>query len=131
MNGYKGRFGWVLVLALVLLGAAGASVAYNIGLSHGIAQSVAAQGTPVPVYPYAYRPWGFGFGFPLLFFAFLWFAVLRGLWWGGPWGRHRYYMHAPPSQGYGATGPHARCYGATGPEHTKEGPSADDPGRRG
>src|SRR4051794_32365836 len=92
MNGYKERSGWVLVLGAVLLSTVAAIVAYNVGLSHGIAQSAIAQGTAVPPYAYGwYRPWGFGFGFPALFFIFLWFVLLRSLWWGGPWGRHRYY----------------------------------------
>jgi hypothetical protein len=128
MNGYKGWYGWATVLAVILLSFGAGTIAYNVGLSHGIAQGMAAQGTPVPPYAYGwYRPWGFGFGFPLLFFVFVWFAVLRGLWWGGPWRHHRYYAGwhgvAPPP-----------CYGATGSrghQPMREEPPADDPGRRG
>ena len=91
MTEYRGRHRGAIVLAVVLLSALTGVVAYNIGLSHGLAQTVGAQAAAVPPYPYGwYRPWGFGFGFPFLFFALIWFVVLRGLWWGGPRWRHRY-----------------------------------------
>ena len=81
---------WWAVAALVLVTAGlAAGLAYNVGLSQGLAQ------VPVPagsVLPYAYgggwhRPWGFGFLFPLAFVAF-WVFILRGLFWRpwGPWG---------------------------------------------
>ena len=35
-------------------------------------------------------PGASGFFFPFLFFG-LWFFVLRGLFWGGPWRRYRAY----------------------------------------
>ena len=129
MNEYTRRRGWAIALGMVLLGVATGIVAYNIGLSHGLAQGAMAQ-APSGVPPFAYygwyRPWGFGFGFPFfLLFVFLWFGLLRGLWWGGPRWRHRYYIDGrgvPPAFDEW----HRRAH-----EQMKEGPTADDSGRRG
>jgi hypothetical protein len=124
---YKRRYGWALVLAVVLLSAVAGAIAYNVGVSDGIAQSAAAQGTPIPAYAYGWhRPWGFGFGFPVLFFVVLWFVLLRGLWWGGPWGRHRYYYAGPHGIPPAFDEWHRRAH-----EHMNEGQPAVDPGRRG
>jgi hypothetical protein len=86
MNGYPARYGWAIALLVVVLTVAAGAVAYNIGLSHGLARvaaSVEAQ-TPPPAYPYYWhRPWGAGFLFPLMFFAF-WIFLFRGFW--RPWG---------------------------------------------
>ena len=143
MNEYTRRYRWAFGLAILLLFGVSASVAYNVGVSHGVAQTAVAQAVtgqgsgsgqaPVVLPPYAYgygwhRPWGFGFGFPFfLLFIFLWFGVFRGLFWG--WGghrwRHRYDVGAggvPPSFDEW----HRRAH-----EQMKEGPSADDSGRRG
>ena len=107
---------WAIVglalLAAVVIG----GVAYQAGVSHGLAIQVpaatapaapgAAQGAPPPpyvIYPYRYwGPWRFGFfgvlG-PLLsifFFVFL----LRMLFWGfGGWGWRRRYWHYDPEYG--------------------------------
>jgi len=113
------------VLAVVVLSAIAGVVAYNTGLSHGLAQSAVAQGGAIPPYAYGwYRPWGFGFGFPF-FFVLLWFVLLRGLWWGGPRWRHHYYAG---SRGAPSAFDewHRQAH-----ERMKESPSADDPGRRG
>jgi hypothetical protein len=68
-----------------IVGLAVGTWAYNLGLSHGLAERL-----PPPsagAYPWAYyRPWGFGPFFPLLFLLF-WFAALRFLFRGGPWRR--------------------------------------------
>jgi hypothetical protein len=126
MNGYKGRHGWTVVLAAVLLSAIAGIIAYNIGVSHGIALGAPAQGSAVPPYGYGwYRPWGLGFGFPALLFIFLWVMLLRGLWWGGPSWRHRCYG-GPPSMRSAFEDWHRQAHG-----QMKESPSADDPGRRG
>jgi hypothetical protein len=70
-------------------------VAYNLGVSRGLALNAAVAGgaapaiPPVGVYPYGwYRPWGLGLGwfFPFLFFGF-WFLAARALFWRGAW-RH-------------------------------------------
>ena len=84
------------VAALVGLVAIGVGVvAYNFGVSHGVALNAPVTagttpgGAPVIVYPYGWhRPWGFGFGFvfPFLFLAF-WFFAARALFWRGPWRR--------------------------------------------
>ena len=68
-------------------------VAYNIGVSHGLAQQMIAQGaqaTPPYPYPYPYpygwyRPRGFGFGFPIFFFVLIWFVLIRSVFWGRRW----------------------------------------------
>ncbi len=81
-------FNWLIgVVVLTVLAMVGV-YAYNLGLTHGLAESgriAAGQGTPIVVWP---RPWGFGFFpiFPLLVLVF-WFVVLRGC----LWGRHRWY----------------------------------------
>jgi hypothetical protein len=87
MNGHN-RSWWVTALLVVLVAGMVGVAAYNLGLTHGLAQ----KGLPAPgavVYPYGwYHPWGFGFGFlfPFLFFAF-WIFIFRGLFWRGAWRR--------------------------------------------
>jgi hypothetical protein len=108
------RFGLrfaIAALAIALIAGIG-YYSYNMGVAQGIAESgrvataPGAAGSPVVVYwP---RPWGFGFFpffpiFPLLF-LFLFFFLLRGLFWRGAWGRgcwgpgyHRYRDGVPPA----------------------------------
>jgi hypothetical protein len=99
---------WAVVLGAALLATLVGILAYNAGFSHGLLQNGQAAAAPgaVPPYgwygygPWRFHPWGFGFLFPFLFFG-LWFFALRGLFWGGPWRRHRYYYYyrygVPPS----------------------------------
>jgi hypothetical protein len=110
------RWAPLVVLALVLLVATVVGgVAYNAGVSHGLAigaQTVnveqggrAAVPAPVPApapvygypgYYYGWHPWGFGFGFGFLapvFFILFWFFVLRLLFWRVGCGRGRYWRH--------------------------------------
>lgn len=78
------RLGAVLVLLLAML--VTGAVAYNMGLSHGVAQAALAsgtQGTIPPYYFYGHRPWGGGLVFPFVFIAF-WFLAARALFWGRP-----------------------------------------------
>jgi hypothetical protein len=82
------------LFAVALLAAAGVFI-YNLGVAHGLAEGAgtAVAGRNGPFIGW-WRPWGFGFGFfpffPFLFIL-LWFVVLRGLFWRGPWyGRRRY-----------------------------------------
>jgi hypothetical protein len=65
-----------------------AVIAYNMGVSHGLAIGVPAAGGQ-------YHPWGFGF-FPFapFLFIFFWFFLLRGLFWGG-FHRRRWYYPGP------------------------------------
>jgi hypothetical protein len=70
----------VAAIALVV-----GAIAYQIGLSQGLATTLPAGAAPVAYYPYPH--WGFGFGFlgllfPL-FFLFLIFGLARAAWWGG------------------------------------------------
>ena len=125
MNGQHPRFRGAAVLGVLLLSAIAAVIAYNVGVSHGLAQQMVAQGAQLPAYPYPYgwyRPWGFGF--PVLFVVLIWFVLLRGLLWRGRW-RHGYdpgWHGVPPAFDEW----HRRAH-----ERLKENPSADDPGRRG
>lgn len=109
----NGRTIPVVVLVLLLIaGAIGIGIyAYNVGVAQGLADSgklvAPAPGVvPYPYYgPYFFHgPFGFGYGFlgclfPLLFF-FLFFGLLRGLFWRGRWGWGGYrggeWKGAPP-----------------------------------
>ena len=97
---WKIVFRVLAALALIAGVAAVGVLAYNAGVAQGLAQSgeivLPEPGTgPVPYSYYGgpfffHRPFGFGFGFlgclfPLLLF-FLFFALLRGFLWRGPWG---------------------------------------------
>jgi hypothetical protein len=110
---------WAVALLALIAAVAIGAVAYQAGVSHGMALQVpavsapgapgapgGAQAAPVPpyaYYPYRYwGPWRFGFfGFfgPLLsifFFVFL----LRMLFWGfGGWAWRRRYWHYDPELG--------------------------------
>ena len=48
MNGHHARFRGAAVLSVVLLSTIAAVVAYNLGVSHGLAQQLVAQGTQLP-----------------------------------------------------------------------------------
>ena len=95
----RAGFGFLwLILGIVTLGIVG-SLAYNAGLTAGIAAS--ATETAVAVVP----AWGFGFGFGWIFFPILFLFLIFGLFafvgsrrrgWGGPGG----YGHG----GYGGWG---------------------------
>jgi hypothetical protein len=68
-----------LLFALLVAAIVGV-VSYSAGVSHGLAING------------SYRPWGWGWGWgfaPLFFlgFWFLTFAVFRGMFWGGMYGR--------------------------------------------
>jgi len=86
----RSLFRVLAIVALVLVGAAAIGIgAYNAGMAQGMAFSGRAAAAPLAGAPYVYvwpHPWGFGF-FPLfpLLFIFLFFFVLRGLFWRGPW----------------------------------------------
>jgi hypothetical protein len=78
------------IAALVIAAAAAIGIgAYNAGVAQGIVESGRAIAAPPAGTPYVYmwpRPWGFGF-FPIfpIFFLILFFFVVRGLLWRGPW----------------------------------------------
>src|SRR4051812_45106452 len=83
---------WTVVSILAAVAIVTGIVAYQFGVSHGLAMSTRTA-FPGPGVPYGwYRPWGFGF--PFLFIA-LWFLLLRGLFWGGRWHR-RHWDHLGP-----------------------------------
>jgi hypothetical protein len=93
MDQYNRSFRWAAMLMAVVAAALIGFFAYNAGVAHGAASVQLAQGGAAPLPPYGYgwyRPWGFGFFGPFLFIV-LWFVLLRGLFWGGPWRRYRCY----------------------------------------
>ncbi len=114
--GRNRRWAALAVLALLLgVGLTVGFVAYNAGVSHGLAIAAAhapdlergaEQGARAVVpahgyygYGYGWHPWGFGFFFgPILLIVF-WFVLLRALffraWWGGPWRRGYRYGYGP------------------------------------
>jgi hypothetical protein len=115
----------ILVVLLLVVGAvAVGGYAYQLGVAQGLANSgklVAPQGDGVaPFYygaPYFFypHPFGFGFGFlgclfPLLGF-FLFFALIRGLFWRGGWGGRRGWGGHGWGPGYGSGGPGAGSEG--------------------
>jgi hypothetical protein len=117
MTDYQGRSSWMLAAGTVVLALAAGAVAYNMGVSHGLAQGSVAQGG-APPYGWGYRP--FGFGFPLFFLLF-WVLLFRGLFWGAPW-RRRWYYGGPPDMPGTFDDWHRRAH-----ERMKEPPPADDP----
>ncbi len=94
----NGRFIFGLMLALVIVaGAVGIGVyAYNMGVAQGMSTTgkldvPPSNVAPVPYYgPFFYRPFGFGWGllsclFPL-FILFIFFSVMRMVFWRARWG---------------------------------------------
>ncbi len=82
------RFRWAVVLAMILVALAASFVAYNAGVSHGLA-TVAPGAAPAAgaEAPYVWhRPWGFWFFGPFVCVLF-WFLVLRLVFWGAFHGR--------------------------------------------
>src|SRR3990172_6614214 len=88
---------WRFVLvALLLIGTAAAVgyYAYQAGMARGVAEGAgitAPAAGVMPIAPYYFhRPFGFGFGglgclVPFLF-IFVFFGVMRTMFWGGRWG---------------------------------------------
>lgn len=129
-----------ILITLLVVGALAAVglYAYSWGVAQGAMQNtqiVVPEGGAVtaPVYPWAggpfyhygpgYGRWGMGFGplgclFPLLGFL-LFFALLRGLFWG--WGRRGWGGHHRGGWGNGGNPPpmfeewHRRAHGETPP----------------
>lgn len=117
MHGDRRRrrgLGLVVLALMLLVGGTVGFIAYNAGVSHGLAmgatsvalekggQGAQAAVPPPAAYPYGYygygwhpwHPWGFGFFLGPLFFIFFWVFLLRLLFWrrwhggwgGGGWG---------------------------------------------
>jgi hypothetical protein len=118
------RFRWAVVAGAIVLCAIAGMFAYNLGLSEGLARAGSDPGAAVSAARW-HRPWIFPF-FPGLLFVFLWFVVLRALWWGGPYRR-----------GYGWHGPNRFSHDVFDEWHRqahageKDNAGADDPDRRG
>lgn len=89
-------FRWLLgASALAVLALLGVYI-YDLGVAHGLAEGakvtdLGSRGAPFIGW---WRPWGFGFGF-FPFFPFLlillFVALLRRLFWRGPWYGRRWY----------------------------------------
>ncbi|MBI3914012.1 MAG: hypothetical protein HY327_07480 [Chloroflexi bacterium] len=99
---------FVLVVLLIAVMGGFAFYAYNVGIAQGLAQGGTSTAPAVGVAPLQYygrsfffHPFGFlGCLFPL-FFLFLFFGLMRGIFWGGRrgWMHHRHDMgekDAPP-----------------------------------
>ena len=88
-SGFRLLMGVMMIAALATVG----FYTYNLGVAHGVAESVRVTAAPggVPVVALWPRPWGFGFGFfPVfpLFFILFWIVAARGLFWRrARWGR--------------------------------------------
>ena len=75
------RYGWILVLLLVVLGGVAIGVgAYHAGYNHGLE----ASGRVTQIV--RERPGGFGFFLFPLFFFLLFFFLIRAAFWGRRWG---------------------------------------------
>ncbi len=94
--------GVLLIVFLIATAVGIGAYVYNAGVAQGLLQSgrlseLPPGQAPNPYFfgPFFFRPFGFGFGFlgllfPLFFF-FLFFALVRGIFWGGRWGWRRHY----------------------------------------
>jgi len=98
---------WSAIVGALLLAVAVGFWAYQAGVAHGIEQSgkivVPPAAGPYP-YPYPYygwHPWGFGFFFGPLILLFVFFSILRAVFWRAAWRRGAY-------GAYGACGPGGR-----------------------
>ena len=98
---------FLLLVVLAVGGSAVAATAYQAGVSAGVAQVAADGGTVVnpvvvPAYNWGWNP-GFGFfGFlATLFFIFLFFGLLRAIFWGGRDHRNGW---GPGGPGWGGPG---------------------------
>jgi hypothetical protein len=85
VNTFPARYGWALGLLTLVLVVSAAAIAYDAGLSNGLAQSAVTAGNfTAPPYAYGWhRPWGGFFPFFPLLFVFFWIFLLRAFWWGG------------------------------------------------
>lgn len=98
----------VFVTLLLIAVAIGVGMyAYNLGVAQGLADSgkIVVPATGVAPYPYFYRPFGFHpFGWGLLscliplFFLFIFFSVMRMVFWRAGWGgmHHRHWDGGVP-----------------------------------
>jgi hypothetical protein len=97
MNGQFRGSHWIAAAFAVLVAVGVAVLAYQAGVSHGLALQI-PSGSAAPVYPpyYWYRPWGFGFIGPIFFFVIFWIFISRLLFWGGRRRWHRVYGYDGP-----------------------------------
>ncbi len=93
MNG-RFRFAqWSVVLVAVAVALGIGIVAYQAGVTHGLALQIPEGAASPVVGPYGwYRPWGFGLFGPFFFILF-WFVLFRTVVWGGR--RHRWHSAYP------------------------------------
>lgn len=99
-----GFFGLLFAILLIAVVVGVGYYGYNMGVAQGVANSgkLIPPETSVAPYPY-YRPFFFHpFGFfgwlvPIFFF-FLFFALIRAIFWGGHWGwgHHRHWEDGVP-----------------------------------
>jgi len=91
---------WIGALVAVLVAVGIGVLAYQAGVSHGLALQLPAAGAAAagPFYPpyYWYRPWGFGLFGPVFFIVF-WVVLLRAMFWRSRARWHRSYCTDGPS----------------------------------
>lgn len=88
MNNSTGRAIAITLFAVILAGGI-AAVAYNAGAQHAVADGGRAWTVPANAQVVYVRPYGFGFGFfPVILLVFLFFGLMRVLFW-----RRRAYWH--------------------------------------
>jgi hypothetical protein len=77
-------FTWIPWLLALVVSIGVGMMAYNAGMSHGLALNPNSAAAAL-----AWRPWfhPFGFVFPF-FFLFFWVFVAKALFWGGRWRHH-------------------------------------------
>jgi hypothetical protein len=82
------RYSWLAIAGAAVFSIVVGMVAYNAGLSHGLAAGSGAGAVPPGGVPYGWhRPWGF-FPFGPFLFLFFWLFVFRMFAWRGyhgPW----------------------------------------------
>jgi hypothetical protein len=103
------RLGAALFVTLIAVGIG--ALAYQAGVSHGLALQIPAGTAAAPLPPYAYyygwyRPWGFGLFGPF-FFVLFWLFVVRAIFWGG---RRRWYGRGWHDGPYGFEEWHRRAH---------------------
>ena len=83
-----------MAIGAVAIAAVVAVAAYNLGLEQGAAHAAVASGAASDAYEWGWhRHWGGGFPFGI--FILMWFslALVRGVFWGGPWYRRRWHYY--------------------------------------
>jgi hypothetical protein len=85
------RLKWAVAIATILVATTVGFIAYNLGVSHGMAINLPADTAVAMPHFVGFRPFGFFFPF---FFVFLFFFAMRLIFWGAFHRRGWYYSRA-------------------------------------